>query len=83
VWVNGEKLELPAEVAGLEYTSSAFGEGQMEPREWQLGPTEYFVLGDFTTASSDSRDWGPVPAENLESVVTLIYWPPERWRILR
>jgi len=28
---------------------------------WQLGPEEWFVLGDFPAASSDSRRWGPVP----------------------
>jgi type IV secretory pathway protease TraF len=30
---------------------------------WQLGPDEWFVLGDFPAASSDSRRWGPVPRD--------------------
>jgi len=28
--------------------------------EWQLGPDALFVLGDFPSASRDSRHWGPL-----------------------
>jgi type IV secretory pathway protease TraF len=58
-------------------------EPRREPRSWDLGPDDFFVLGDFTAASSDSRDWGPVPRANLVGVATVIYWPPSAWRILR
>jgi signal peptidase I len=85
VWINGVKAEPPADIAAIEYLPSPdrFGEPEEGGREWTLGPDEYFVLGDFTTRSSDSRDWGPVPRENIEAVATLIYWPPARWRVLR
>ena len=33
--------------------------------QWQLGPAEYFLLGDNSPVSLDSRLWGPVPARLL------------------
>jgi len=36
-----------------------------QSRQWQLGPKEYFLLGDNSSVSLDSRRWGPVPAHLL------------------
>jgi signal peptidase I len=38
-------------------------------------PGEYFVLGDNRAGSSDSRDWGFVPAQNIIGRAALVYWP--------
>jgi signal peptidase I len=45
-----------------------------------LGPAEYLVLGDHRAASTDGRDFGPVPADALVARVRLAYWPPRRLR---
>lgn len=88
VWIDGVKTPLPESVGKWKY-STEFEDGkpagQLGTREtpWKLGPNEYCVLGDFGWMSSDSRFWGPVPAENVEGVVTLRYWPPARWGLLR
>ncbi len=35
----------------------------------------YFALGDNSYHSSDSRDWGPVPQQNIMGRGVMVYWP--------
>lgn len=96
VWIDGQRLSPPESCAGLEYLA----EIKDYPHElWgspskpaRLGPDEYFVLGDFSARSKDSRLWQQgapghppyaVPADYIVGVVTHIYWPHSRWQILR
>lgn len=97
--VDGERLTPPEHLEGLEYWSY-YDERQRPGEEtWGhpdrpavLGEGEYFVLGDFTARSNDSRHWQvgalghppyAVPESHLYGVVTHIYWPLSRWRVLR
>lgn len=94
VYANDKKLVLPPELQGIKYYSDEmrhFG-GQLagtEQQPAQLGPEEYFVLGDFTAAAADSRYWQKgasghppyaVPADHITGVVTHIFWPWQRMR---
>ena len=101
IHVNGQPIEVPESLAGIQYWTDEESrrEESKESEMWGtvarpaiLGPDEYFVLGDFSKNSLDSRWWTntttgrspfAVPAESIHGVVTHIYWPPERWRILR
>jgi signal peptidase I len=40
-----------------------------------LEPRQYFAMGDNSFHSSDSRDWGPVPEENIMGCGVFVYWP--------
>jgi signal peptidase I len=37
---------------------------------------QYFVLGDYSANSADSRSWGCVPRENIMGKIMFCYWPP-------
>jgi signal peptidase I len=44
----------------------------------------YFALGDNSYFSRDSRDFGPVPDENVTGKGLFVYWPfSERWGLIR
>jgi len=44
----------------------------------------YFALGDNSYNSSDSRNWGPVPAQNVVGRAVMVYWPiSKRWGFIR
>ena len=94
VWINGEKQAPPPVLGPIRYSPPMdlrdFPEiGNRPPRTWgdpadpvALGLDEYFLLGDNTDASMDSRNQGPIKKAEIMGVVDVIYWPPERMRIL-
>ena len=49
-------------------------DGKISGRWWN-GPDEYFVLGDNSAHSRDSRAFGPVPGERIIGRVWLRVWP--------
>ena len=96
VWANGQKLTRPESLSGIEYLSRMPRYGTdlwgTTDRPAQLGADEYFVLGDFSAMSADSRFWQngapghnpfAVPHSHMQGVVTHIYWPPGRLRAFR
>ncbi|TAJ19236.1 MAG: hypothetical protein EPO68_06560 [Planctomycetota bacterium] len=48
-----------------------------------LGPDEYFLLGDNSAHSLDSRSFGPLRAREIVGQPVAVLWPPSRWRWLR
>lgn len=91
--VDGKRLEPPAAISWLHYTlfsgdpSSRALDGDPlwgDPRRpMKLADDEFFMLGDHTYRALDSRFWGPVKREAVVGTMTLIYWPPSRWRVFK
>jgi len=49
-----------------------------------LGPTEYWAMGDNSYHSSDSRDWGAVPQQNIMGRGMFVYWPfTKHWGLIK
>jgi signal peptidase I len=44
-----------------------------------LGPDEYFLLGDNSAVSTDSRHFGPRPGQDLLGRPVAVLWPEPRW----
>jgi signal peptidase I len=92
ILVNGKRTEKPGELTGPVYVANPD-----RPQQTQYGPVELkedesFVLGDFSPRSKDSRMWQigapghpayAVPDSHFVGVMTHIYWPPSRWRVVR
>jgi signal peptidase I len=49
-----------------------------EKHAYKVPENSYFVLGDNTANSRDSRAWGPVPQRAIVGRVSKIYWPWSR-----
>jgi hypothetical protein len=84
LWIGGEGGRFSFRgvrvLRDLAYTErGVFGVGAA----CELGPDEYFLLGDLSSQSRDSRDWGPVRAAEILGRPTAVVWPPSRWRYLR
>jgi signal peptidase I len=48
--------------------------------EYRLGKGQYFMMGDNSANSSDSRYWGPVPRMNIIGTAFSVFWPfSRRW----
>lgn len=68
VFVNGRRLEEPY-VAAQDSQSRLIA---------HVEPEHFFVMGDNRPHSSDSREFGQVPRENLRGKVDVRVWPPNR-----
>lgn len=65
VFVNGERLDEPYLVQHADESKPAI----------DLGPDEYFVMGDNRPSSADSRLHGPVEREAIIGRAWAIFWP--------
>lgn len=73
VFIDGEALEEPYAVSANRVDLAA-----------ELVPEgHYFVMGDNRPASSDSREWGPLPGENIVGKAWLTLWPVSDWGVVR
>jgi signal peptidase I len=80
IYVNGKALEdLPFK--GIYYYNR--GEYGDTGQKIKVEENHYFVLGDNSASSRDSRYWGFVPEKSVIGRAELIYWPLNRIRMVK
>jgi len=75
ILVNGIALEGPCYKSVYYYNAGDYGR---EGKVIVVPQNSYFVLGDNSANSRDSRYWGFVPKKNLVGKAMFIYWPLNR-----
>ncbi len=80
IYINGRALEDPPFNGIYYYNRGDHGEvGQ----KIKVEKDHYYVLGDNSASSRDSRYWGFVPQDFVIGRAELIYWPLHRIRIIK
>ena len=79
LWVNGAPAP---ELAQFKYESTEDWLGH-EGDSFIVSADGYFVLGDNSANSMDSRYWGCVPAANIRGCAFACLWPPQRLGFIR
>ena len=59
------------------------GEFAREGEKLVVPEGNFFVLGDNSASSKDSRYWGFVPWDNVLGRAEVIYWPLNRIRVIK
>lgn len=80
IYINDKPLENPLFSQRYYYNR---GDYAKEGQKIVVPKDNYFVLGDNSASSQDSRYWGFVPHNNILGKAILIYWPPQRMRIIK
>jgi len=89
IYVNDALVMEPKIVKDIYYTNIIAGNGPgrgiygQKGQKFKVPPNSYFVLGDNSANSKDSRFWGFVPFEDIRGEAFFIYLPPSRIGIVK
>ena len=80
ILINGRLVDEPSSIRSIDYYNLGdYGKGG---QIIEVPKDSYFVLGDNSGSSRDSRFWGFVPKKNLLGKVIFIYWPLYRMKVI-
>lgn len=79
VYVNGKQLSEPYLKPELKTPGETF---LQDGEEVTVPNQQYFVMGDNRTASSDSREFGPISKDGIIGQALLRYWPVNKFGLI-
>jgi len=77
--VNKPPVNIPTRLYYYSDEEGSYGTSEIA----HVPDNAYYVLGDNSINSKDSRFWGYVPQKNLVGKALFIYWPPWRMGLVR
>ena len=80
LFINGKVIDEPPSICSVYYYNA--GDSGKEGQVIEVPKDSYFVLGDNSASSRDSRFWGFVPKKNMLGKVIFIYWPLYRMKVI-
>ncbi len=80
IYIDGQLIEDRGIKNTYYYNRGAYGE---VAKKTKVPEGHYFVLGDNSASSHDSRFWGFIPQEAIIGKAQLIYWPIGRMRFIK
>lgn len=82
IWADGRLIDQPDIFQEIYYYNKPGTPYGADGIEIEVPEDSYFVLGDNSASSRDSRYWGFVPKKYMLGEAFLIYWPVYRMRML-
>ncbi len=84
VYLNGVPFIEENKFPDTDYSQEVLPpESEGHKRGELLGDNEYFVLGDNRDSSKDSRSFGPIEKKSIVGEAFVIFWPLNRFHIIR
>lgn len=81
IFIDGKSIQEPLSIRSVYYYNA--GDFGREGSAIKVPEDSYFVLGDNSASSRDSRYWGFVSRKNLLGNAICIYWPLHRMRTIK
>jgi signal peptidase I len=80
IYINDKPLLEPPFNTNYYYNRGDYGEAG---KKIVVPKNSYFVMGDNSASSQDSRYWGFVPKSNILGKAILVYWPLTRLKLIK